>query len=74
MTNIVENNCLLGPEQYGFRRGRSTIDAVMVLTALLQKAKRKSWPYSAAFIDISKVHLILKYEYLNYFSYFSGLR
>ena len=55
MTNVAEANSLLGPSQYGFRRGRSTADAVMVLTALMQKAKRKSWPYSAAFIDISKV-------------------
>ena len=42
MTNIVESNQMLGPEQYGFRRGRSTSDAVFVLTSLLQKAKGKS--------------------------------
>ena len=47
---------MLGAEQYGFRRGRSTSDAIMILTSLLQKAKRKSRQYSAAFVDISKVN------------------
>ena len=41
MTRLVEENELLGPEQFGFRRGRSTIDASFVLTTLMQKAKRK---------------------------------
>ena len=58
MTNIVESNQMLGPEQYGFRKGRSTSDAVFVLTSLLQKAKGKSWQYSAAFVDIAKVRFL----------------
>ena len=41
MTRAVEDNQLLGEEQFGFRRGRSTIDAVFVLTTLLKKAKSK---------------------------------
>ena len=41
MTEAVEANGLLGPEQFGFRRGRSTLDATFVLTTLLMKAKRK---------------------------------
>ena len=41
MTNIIEENKLLGEEQFGFRRKRSTIDAAFVLTTLMQKAKRK---------------------------------
>ena len=41
MTRAVEDNQLLGEEQFGFRRGRSTIDAAFVLTTLLKKAKSK---------------------------------
>ena len=41
MTTVVEENNLLGPEQFGFRRGRSTTDATLVLTSLIQKAKAK---------------------------------
>ena len=41
MTKIVEENGMLGPEQFGFRKGRSTTDAAFVLTTLMQKAKKK---------------------------------
>ena len=41
MTAIAEENGMLGPEQFGFRKGRSTLDAVFLLTTLLQKAKAK---------------------------------
>ena len=58
MTDAAEANGLLGPEHFGFRRGRSTTDAVFVLSTLLMKAKRKRCPYSAAFIDISKVGFV----------------
>ena len=42
MADVAESNGMLGPEQFGFRRGRSTVDAVFVLSTLLQKAKAKS--------------------------------
>ena len=54
MTNIVEDNKMLGEEQFGFRRKRSTIDAAFVLTSLLHKAKRKRSRFATAFIDIAK--------------------
>lgn len=41
MTTAVEDNNLLGEEQFGFRRGRSTVDASFVLSTLLKKAKSK---------------------------------
>ena len=55
MMDIVEKEGFLGEEQFGFRRNRSTIDAIFTLTRLLQKAKRRRTPYAAAFLDISKV-------------------
>ena len=56
MTSIAEEKDMLGPEQFGFRSKRSTLDAVFVLATLLQKAKAKGWHFAASFIDISKVH------------------
>ena len=41
MTDLVEDNGLLGQEQFGFRRGRSTTDAVFVLKTLMRKARVK---------------------------------
>lgn len=41
MTSAAEDHNLLGEEQFGFRRGRSTIDAAYLLTTLLKKAKAK---------------------------------
>ena len=41
MTSIAEERNMLGPEQFGFRSKRSTLDAVFVLATLLQKAKAK---------------------------------
>ena len=41
MTKIIEEDNLLGPEQFGFRKGRSTIDAVFTLSTIFQKAKVK---------------------------------
>ena len=42
MTEAAEANNLLGPEQFGFRKGRSTLDAIFVLSTLLRKAKGKT--------------------------------
>ena len=41
MTAVAEENGMLGPEQFGFRKGRSTLDAIFLLTSLLRKAKSK---------------------------------
>ena len=57
MTNIIEEDKLLGEEQFGFRKKRSTIDAVFTLSTVFQKAKAKRWQFACAFIDISKVDL-----------------
>ena len=41
MTGAAEEHALLGEEQFGFRKGRSTTDAVFVLSTLLKKTKSK---------------------------------
>ena len=38
---MAEEHGMLGPEQFGFRKGRSTLDAVFLLSSLLRKAKSK---------------------------------
>ena len=58
MTSIAEDKNMLGPEQFGFRKGRSTSDAIFLLSTLLTKAKAKSLPFSAAFLDVSKVQAL----------------
>ena len=55
MTAIAEAEGMLGEEQFGFRQGRSTIDALFILTTLFSKARAKTWPFQVAFIDIKKV-------------------
>ena len=55
MSEVAEEEEMLGPEQFGFRKGRSTTDAAFVLQTLMQKAKKKRIKFSTAFIDISKV-------------------
>ena len=42
MSEVAEENHLLGPEQFGFRKNRSTIDAIFVLSTLIKKAKINS--------------------------------
>ena len=61
MTNVAEANGLLGPEQFGFRRGKSTMDAVFTLMSLIMKAKGKGWSFATAFLDISKVIFLLTF-------------
>ena len=33
----VENNNIVSDAQFGFRKGRSTVDAIVVLNAVIQK-------------------------------------
>ena len=42
MTDIAEREGMVGQEQFGFRKGRSTLDAVFVLTTLFSKARSKT--------------------------------
>ena len=39
MTALVEENGLVGSEQFGFRKNRSTLDAVFLLSTMLRKAQ-----------------------------------
>ena len=41
MSDIAESSGVIGPHQFGFRKNRSTVDAVFVLSTFLKKAKSK---------------------------------
>ena len=55
MSKIAEEYNILGPEQFGFRAGRSTTDAIFVLSSIMQSAKRRDIPFVISILDISKV-------------------
>ena len=55
MTKVVEDEGFLGKEQFGFRQGRSTVDAIFTLTTLFRSARASQKRFAACFIDISKV-------------------
>lgn len=56
MDKICEQEGLYGPVQYGFRKGRSTSDCVLVLLAAVRRAKKKNQTVSLAFCDIAKAY------------------
>ena len=55
MTQVVEDEGFLGKEQFGFRQGRSTVDAIFTLTTLFRQARVSQKRFAACFVDISKV-------------------
>ena len=50
----AENNDVLSDSQFGFRKGRSTTDAIFVLNAIIQKILNKKGRLFCAFIDLKK--------------------
>ena len=58
MIKVVERESLHGEEQFGFRRGRSTTDALFVLQTLIQKSKKSGKKLSLVFLDLKKASFI----------------
>ena len=52
LKNIMEN--IIGEEQTGFRKGRSTIDAVFTLQQLIEKRREYNLSTYIAFVDFDK--------------------
>ena len=50
----AENNDVLSDSQFGFRKGRSTTDAIFVLNAIIQKMLNEKGRLFCAFIDLKK--------------------
>ena len=61
----------LNPAQFGFTKGRRTLDAVFVLDTLMAQARAEKRPLYVAFIDFQKAYDLvdrdcLFYKMLNY--------
>ena len=54
LTEFMEDNNILPDTQFGFRKQKSTSNAVELLTQAIQQSKRKSEKAVAIFIDVSK--------------------
>ncbi|XP_053405087.1 uncharacterized protein LOC128558872 [Mercenaria mercenaria] len=50
----IENNDILSDNQFGFRRNRSTVDAIFVLNAVVQRILSDKGRLYCAFIDLKK--------------------
>ena len=54
----VENNNIVSDALFGFRKGRSTVDAIVVLNAVIQKILNEKKRVYCAFIDMKSVDSI----------------
>ena len=52
----VEKRDLLGQIQHGFRKGKSTGDAIYILTQAVEFVKRKGGKVALAFLDVKKAY------------------
>ena len=50
----AENSDILSDSQFGFRKGRSTTDAIFVLNSIIQKVLKEKGRLFCAFIDLKK--------------------
>ena len=50
----IKNNNVLSDAQFGFRAGRSTIDAIFILNAVVSKVLNDEGRLYCAFIDLKK--------------------
>ena len=54
LSNWAESNNVLSDAQFGFRKGRSTVDAIFVLNGIVQKFLNENKRLYCAFVDLKK--------------------
>lgn len=54
LNNWIENNNILSDAQFGFRKGRSTTDAIFVLNAIIQNVVNSNGRLFCCFIDMKR--------------------
>lgn len=64
LSSYLESNNLLSPNQYGFRPGKSTKDAIAELATYIYGNLDKSKPIIAVFIDLAKAFDTVDHELL----------
>ena len=56
LDKVVEKHKFLSEQQYGFRKNKSTADAIFVITAAIEKAKQEGMDAGLASIDLSAAY------------------
>lgn len=54
ITNWCENNTIISDAQFGFRKGRSTVDAIFILHSLIEHILNKNNRLYCSFIDMKQ--------------------
>jgi len=54
LADWAENNTVISDAQFGFRKGRSTVDAIFVLNVIISKFINTNCRLACAFIDFKK--------------------
>lgn len=74
MMNFLEKNKILSKNQFGFRQGLSTEDAIKALTAKLYENMDRNTPTLAVFIDLEKAFDTVSHKKLLEKIYMYGFR
>ena len=74
IANWIENNGILSDAQFGFRKNRSTTDAVFVLHSLIQYVLNRKTRLYCAFVDLKKAFDSVYRNGLWFKLYYIGLK
>ena len=56
LSKVLEDNNVLEDNQIGFRPGRGTADAILMINTIINKYKNKKKPLHMAFLDLTKAY------------------
>ena len=56
LTNLLEDQNLLSDKQYGFRKNKSTQDAIFIVTTAIEQAKKEKDNAAIAFVDLKAAY------------------
>ncbi len=73
LTDWCDENSVLTDAQFGFRKGRSTVDAIFVLSSLIEKTLNDKGRLYCAFVDLRKAFDCVNRNALWYKLYNSGI-
>ena len=64
LTEFIDKYSLIEPNQYGFRKGKSTKDAIINLTDLIHNSSNDKYFALSVFIDFSKAFESINHKFL----------
>ena len=56
LSEVLEKENILSDSQIGFRPGRGTADALLMMNSIIMKHKKKKRPLHLAFVDLTKAY------------------